>query len=132
MHSATIPGNVLTNNGDTIRWFIAGRMATGLASTNNIAVVFGSQTVLDTGLQIASNRQWTATGTITRTGNTSQRFESTLHWPGAGSFAITTNLVGDIAQTNGIDTVLRVQGASRRVAVLTNMLLKVIYEPAPR
>ncbi len=132
MHSATIPGNVLTNNGDTIRWSIAGRMATGLASTNNIAVVFGSQTVLDTGLQIASNRMWTATGTITRTGNTSQRFESTLWWPGAGSFAISTNLVGDIAQTNGIDTVLSVRGASRRVAVLTNMLLKVVYEPAPR
>ena len=132
MGQVVIPANTLTNNGDAIRWEIAGQMANALATTNNIAVIFGSQTVLDTGLQIASNRMWTASGTITRTGNTSQRIESTLHWPGAGTFAIATNFVSTIAQTNGIDTTLFVRGASRRVAVLTNMLLKVIYEPAPR
>lgn len=132
MGQVVIPGNTLTNNGDVIRWQIAGQMANALATTNNVAVVFGSQDVLNTGLQIASNRMWTATGTITRTGNTSQRVESTLHWPGAGTFAIATNFVSTIAQTNGINTTLFVQGASRRGAVLTNMLLRVIYEPAPR
>lgn len=130
MNQFTVPAHTLTNNGDSLRWWIAGRTAFALASTNEIAVIFGSQAVMDTGLQIRSNCQWTATGTITRTGNTSQRIESTLWWPGPGAASIITNIVTDIAQTNGIDTVLKVRGASRRIAVLTNMLFKVAYEPA--
>jgi hypothetical protein len=130
MNQFIVPAHTLTNNGDSIRWWIAGRTANALATTNNIAVIFGSEAVLDTGLQIRSNCQWTATGTITRTGGTSQRIESTLWWPGAGAASIATNYVIDIVQTNGIDTVLKVQAASRRVSVLTNMVFKVAYEPA--
>lgn len=130
MNQFSVPAHTLTNNGDTIQWEFAGRSALALDSTNNIAVIYGSQKVLDTGLQIRSNMYWTARGSITRTGNTSQRFESTIWWPGGGAASVLTNFVGDIVQTNGIATVLKVQGASRRVAVLTNMLFKVKYEPA--
>jgi hypothetical protein len=132
MNQFTVPGNTLTNDGDAIRWWIAGRMVSAIASTNEIAVLFGASTVLDTGLQIASNRQWTATGTITRTGVSSQRIESTFWWPGAGTAWTFTNMVTDIAETCGANTILKVQGASRRVSTLTNMLLKVAYEPAYR
>jgi hypothetical protein len=35
-----------------------------------------------------------------------------------------------IGANNGVDNTLQVQGASRRLSVLTNMLLRVKFEPA--
>ncbi len=130
--SFAVPAHTLTNNGDTIRWWAAGLCANAKATTNDIAVLYGTTTLLDTGAQIASNRQWTATGTITRTGASSQIIESTIWWPGPGSDPTSTNRVINGAEVNGVANTIQIKLGSTQVAVLTNKYFKVAYEPAVR
>jgi hypothetical protein len=131
--SCTIPAHTLTNSGDRILAEWGGTLAIALANTNNFKIVYGSQTILDTGLQIASNTTFNAWCKIWRTGNTSQHVEATLQWGpgGAVPFAF-TNVNLEIVQTNGINTTLALQGASQRVGAHTNNSFSVFYQPATR
>ncbi len=129
--SVTVQGNVLTNNGDVVEGFWAGKTLTG-STSNEFKLIFGSTTLLDTGMQSASNITFTASVKLIRIGVTSARSIATLSWgPQNAPFAFTnSNLV--IAETNGIDTVLKMQGASSAANAHTNNYFEVRYYPAPR
>jgi len=128
-----IPAHVLTNNGDTIHAVWGGIMPNALINTNEFQIVFGSQTILDTGLQIGSNTAFRAEAWITRTGNTAQHAEGRFEWGpgGAVPFAF-TNANLELAQTNGIDTSLALKGGARRGGAHTNNSFRVYYDPAAR
>jgi hypothetical protein len=131
--SNAVSAHTLTNNGDTIRaqWF--GRMPAALESTNQFQIVFGSQTILDTGLQTASNTAWQVELVMTRTGNTAQHCDAWLRWgPGGGVPFAFTNVSVELVQTNGIQTGLYLLSTSTRQGGHTNTACRVYYEPAPR
>ena len=128
----SIAANTLTNNGDMVIAEWAGVMANASANTNQFRILYGSQTVIDTGTQIASNCTWNAEVKIARTGNTSQLVMGHFEWGpgGAVPFAFTNvNIV--TSQTNGLSTYIALQGAARRVGAHTNNYFRLKYEPAP-
>jgi hypothetical protein len=130
--NVSIAAHVLTNNGDTIRATWGGRMQLAKVNTNNFKIVFGSETILDTGLQIASNCNFKAEVIITRTGNTSQHAEGWLAWgPNSVPFVFTNSNI-ELVQTNGIATTLALQGASQAVGAHTNNSFRVYFDPAVR
>ena len=125
----TLKGNVLTNLGDTVRVRWGGRFANAVVNTNNFKVIYGSETLLDTGMNIASNNVWRCEVLITRTGNTGQHVEGRLEWgPNAVPFAF-TNVNLEAVQTNGIDTLIALQGAARRPGAHTNTSMRIYFEP---
>lgn len=129
----TIAGHVLTNNGDTIhiQWRI--KQANAVANTNQFQIVYGSETVLDTGLLPSSNSVCTADLWITRTGNTSQHAEGRFEWgPGSGAPYAFTNTNVELVQTNGIATIFQLRLQARRVGAATNNWTRVWYDPAVR
>lgn len=129
--SFPITGHTLTNNGDELRFYAYG---TALAGTNDFRVVFGSQTILDTGNQTNLLTPFDIEGSITRTGNTEQFCNVIFTWgPGAGVVWHFTNSTMFAAQTNGFaSTALSIQGSSRRLGGMTNNYFRVDYLPAPR
>jgi len=131
--AVVVAANTLTNNGDTIRGDWGGVMPLATANTNQFTIVFGSQTILDTGLQIASNIVFRGWCEITRAGNTAQHAEAHFEWGpgGAVPFAF-TNVNLEISQTNGINTTLALQGAARRVGAHTNNFFRLSFEPYTR
>ncbi len=129
--NVTIAGNVLTNNGDVIHAKWGGVYTNTFVNTNQFQIVFGSQTILDTGLQPSSNSVWFGEVWITRTGNTAQHAEAYFDWGfGSGAPFGRTNVNLEIAQTNGINTTLALKGAARIAAAVTNNSFFVWYEPA--
>lgn len=128
-----IAGNVLTNNGDTIhvQWRI--KQANLLVNTNQYQIIYGSQTVLDTGLLPSSNSVCTADLWITRTGNTAQHAEGRFEWgPGSGAPFAFTNTNLELVQTNGIATIFQLRLQARRVGAATNNWTRVWFDPAVR
>lgn len=126
--SITIPANTLTNTGDSIRADWGGRMANALANTNQFQLVYGSQVVLDTGLQRASNTVFKASAILTRTGPASQHVEATFVWgPGGGVPFAETNVNLEISQTNGINNLFVLKGGALRPGAHTNNSLRVIW-----
>ncbi len=131
LSNVIIPAHTLTNAIDMIRADWGGKMADATANTNNFQIVYGSQTILDTGLNIASNCAFRAWVEITRTGNTAQHAEAHLEWgPGGGVPFGYTNVNIEITQTNGINTTLALRGAARRLFAHTNNFMRVQYFPA--
>ncbi len=127
----SVPAHTLTNALDMVRSDWGGKMADATANTNNFQIVYGSQTILDTGLNIASNCAFRAWVEITRTGNTAQHAEAHLEWgPGGGVPFAYTNVNIEITQTNGINTTLSLRGAARRLFAHTNNFMRVQYFPA--
>ena len=133
LDSVVVAAHTLTNNGDTIRAEWAITRPAALVNTNQFQIIYGSQTLLDTGLMIGSNSPVRAWCEITRTGNTSQHVEARLEWgPGGGAPFAFTNANIEIAQTNGINTTLKMMGAARRVGAFTNNFFRLTYEPYSR
>jgi len=136
--SCTIPGHTLTNNGDMIRAYWGGVSATAMQNTQNFQIVYGSTTLLDTGLQIGSNYLYRARIEITRTGNNSQHVDAQLEWLPqlqglTGLPWASTNVMREtLVETNGINTVLALKASARRVGALTNTQFRVYYDPAVR
>lgn len=117
----TVIGNTLTNTGDALRGQWGGKMANGLANTNRFTIMFGSDVILDTGLQTASNTTWQAEVLIVRTGISSCHAEAFFAWgPGGGVPFVRTNVNLELGTANGIARQLSLQGASRRVGAHTN------------
>lgn len=130
MGNVVIAGHTLTNTGDAIRFEADIAMPSATVNTNQFKLVFGSTTLMDTGLIPASNGPVHITGKITRTGNTAQHFRGALSFttPGQGSL-VSTNVNIELAETNGINTTFALQGASRRAGGATNNAFFVWYEP---
>jgi hypothetical protein len=127
----TIPGGTLANNGDTLTLQARGIMAVGSITpgTNQFQIIFGSQTLLDSGLQSASNTTYTLEATITRTGDTSQHVNGRLDWGAVVVPFAFTNVDLEISQTNSIDTVLRVASTGRVQGSHTNTFTRLIWAP---
>ncbi len=68
----TIPANVLNTNGDQIRFRMAGTFAAN-ANNKRVRIKYGATTLLDTTALAFNNADWTAHGTIVRTGATTQK-----------------------------------------------------------
>lgn len=131
--NVTIPAHFMTNSLDAVHAIWRGTMPLAVPNTNQFQIVFGSTTILDTGLQTASNTVFEAECWIVRTGNTSQHVEGRFEWgPGNGAPFAFTNANLEIAETNGINTVLALKGGARRLGAHTNNFFRVWYEPATR
>ena len=129
----SITGNTLTNNGDTLfaEWGI--KLQNTKENTNQFQFFYGATTMLDTGLQIASNCTVRATCTISRTGNASQHVEAHLEWgPGGGTPFAFTNANLEMAENNGIANILKAMGGARAVGAHTNNFFRVEWKPTPR
>ncbi len=127
----SIRAHTLTNNGDTVRAYWAGTMPAATANTNQFQIVYGSQTILDTGLQIASNCNWRAEVTIIRSGSTAQHAEGHFEWgPGGAVPFVYTNSNLEIVQTNGIATLLALKGGARIGGAHTNNSFRVYWDPS--
>ena len=129
----SITGNTLTNNGDTLfaEWGI--KLQITKENTNQFQLLYGATTMLDTGLQIASNCTVRATCTISRTGNASQHVEAHLEWgPGGGVPFAFTNANLEMAENNGIANILKAMGGARAVGAHTNNFFRVEWKPTPR
>jgi hypothetical protein len=129
----TVPAHTLTNNGDTVTAEWAGVMLSG---TNRFFLGYGSITnVLDlsgntNGHPLAS---WKATLRVTRAGDTEQRvFAEWMTSPGFGIRYSYTNREIALLQTNGVDTLMRLQGAAIRAGGITNDFLQVRFDSGPR
>lgn len=123
-----VAAHVLTNNGDMvhIQWRI--KLANSAVNTNQFQLVYGSETVLDTGLQTCSNGTCTADLWITRTGNTSQHADGRFEWGGSGFPYVVTNNNVELVQTNGISTIFQLRVAARRPGSCTNNWTRKWYD----
>jgi hypothetical protein len=131
--NVSIAAHVLTNNGDSIHAMWGGVMPSAAANTNQFQIIYGSQTIIDTGLQIASNTVFRAEVFINRTGNTAQHVEGRFEWgPGGGVPFALTNANLELVQTNGIATLLALKGGARAVGAHTNNSFRVWFDPGPR
>jgi len=68
----TVPANTLSTNGDHIEFKVSGTFAAN-ANTKRIRVKFGATTLLDTTALAFNGVDWSAEGTIVRTGATTQK-----------------------------------------------------------
>lgn len=129
-----IPGNTLTNLGDTEYFEAAGQTMNAAATTNRWQVTYGSETVLDTGATgLFSNTTYRIEGSITRVGNTAQIVEIGIKFSGLGvgsPFNQTNNVVATV-QTNGADMRLVVTVTSLRNGGVTNLMGRQRYFPSP-
>jgi hypothetical protein len=126
--SVTIPPHTLTNTQDRATFRTTGRFG-ATANAKEIKVYLGSEVILATGSQIVNSGAWTIEGEIIRTGNTSQSVNAEFH--GAGVTLFTTASSIDLAQTNGINTALKVTGTAAGDGDITNRTMTVWLWPAP-
>jgi hypothetical protein len=129
--STVVPSTALLNNGDSIVFSARGIMPAAQANTNQLVIVYGSTTILDTGLQIASNTAYRVEATLTRTADVGLLISSRCEWgPGGGVPFVFTNNVAAIAETNTVNTTLALQATARRQGSLTNMWTSLQWHPA--
>ncbi len=124
----TIPAHTLTNITDRLIIRSTGRFA-ATANAKQIKLVYGSETILDTGSQIVNSGAWVIEAEILRTGNTAQSASAEFH--GAGVTLFTTANSLDLVQTNGIDTVLKVTSTAAGNGDVTNRSMTIEYWPNP-
>ena len=139
LFSTTLAANTLGTVNSRVEWFGSGAMAALTAGTNQIQVIYGSQTILDTGLQTASNGWYQVSGTISSSGltagATNQYCKAKLDWWGTGVTGIpyiTTNVNIWLTQTNSIDTTFKLVTTSRRNGGITNELFYIDWKAAAR
>jgi hypothetical protein len=125
---------MLTNNNDSVILTWRGLV---LAGTNAWKLVYGSQTILDTGSFTNRDGGWEAGMEITRTGNTNQHVDAWIRYQQFFVSPSTNFLSGwqtnwDTWQTNGIAISNMLQVASNRAGSVSNNYLKVVYEPGLR
>lgn len=119
-------GHTLTNNGDRLTFRASGRFA---ANGNNktIQVIWGSELIYDSGAQAANSGSWVVTGEIIRTGSTAQSVNGS--YAGTGETLFNLANARDMAQTNGINTLLRVVSTATADGDITNRTFTVDYFP---
>lgn len=128
-----VPAHRLTNSGDAILALWSGKTMDSVENSNQIRITYGSETVLDTGLQPLSNSVFRAECRVVRTGGTSQHVDARIEWGlSSGAPFSVTNVNIEIGQTNGLTNVLAILGASTREGGITNNGLRIFFEPAPQ
>jgi len=129
--SIVIPSTALLNNGDSLVFLCRGIMPAAEANTNQFQVVFGSSTILDTGLQTASNTAYTVEATLTRTADVGLVVHGRCEWgPGGGVPFVVTNAVASILETNSVATALSLRSTARRQGSHTNLFTSLRWFPA--
>jgi hypothetical protein len=127
----TIPAHLLTNSADEAESEWSGVMLSG---TNRFVLGFGSITNLMDLSGMTNGHPlstWRALLRVTRTGNTGQRVYARFDFdPGFGIQFATTNRTVDIAETNGIANLIRLQASAIRAGGITNNYQRVTYKPA--
>lgn len=129
LQAVTIPADMLENTGDTVGMLAFGRFST-TGQSKRLLVVYGSETLLDTGLRAVSNGTWRVAGSISYLTPTSQYYAFDAKWDRAVAGG-GTNVSGIISQTNGIDISLLLQGAANVVSSITNEVLYIDYSSGP-
>jgi hypothetical protein len=134
--SITIPAHTLSNLNSSLIIEASGSMAAATAGTNQIRILFGSQVLMDTGLQTASNGWYRIRATISSSaltaGFTNQFTTADHFWWGTGVTGMPfrdTNFNTWTTQTNGINTTLSLATTSRRNGGITNESFRVRWVP---
>lgn len=127
LHVVTIGAHVLTNNNDRLLVRGSGRFA-ATSNTKQIQVVFGSEDVFDSGAFVANTGAYTVDCEIIRIGNTSQSCNCSFNGGTNVVYVRTSSL--DLAQTNGIATVLKITGTASGNGDITNRTLTVEWRPS--
>jgi hypothetical protein len=131
----TVPAHTLTNNGDAITAIWRGRTLVG---SNTLNLLYGSTTNVfgSTAITNLGGANWEYKATITRTGQTSQHVDAVISWEAEGIVARSLHGNVEIAETNGVNTLLTLQTSSLTprtgANTLTNNYLKIVFEPASR
>lgn len=126
--SYSLPAHTLSNGTDRVRFYVSGRFAAN-ANAKQIKCIFGSETILDTTSQIVNSGSWTLEGEIIRTGNTAQ--SAWAKYNGAGLSLFTSANAVELAQTNGIATLLKITSAAIGDGDVTNRTMTINWEPTP-
>jgi hypothetical protein len=126
-----VAGLLSTNNWDMYyhRWGLKFRSG---FSTNGLQVVFGSETIFDAGVFTNNTDSGYVETRIWRTGPTSGHAETTLFLGFCSLLGGGTNRNVEISQTNGIDTILQLKGASSRFMSFTNNSSYGEYKPVSK
>ncbi len=119
-------GHTLTNVGDRLVIRAAGKFSP-VADAKQIKLILGSETVFDSGSQTANAGAWVVNAEIIRTGNTSQAVNANYSGTAESLFNTANSL--DIAQTNGINTLLAINVTCAANGGVTNRTLTVTYYP---
>lgn len=130
----SITGHTLTNDNDRLTFEMNGQTMNAAATTNRFQVIYGSETLLDTGSTgFFSNTTYQVTGNIIRSGNASQVVTVGIKFSGlaVGSPFNMTNSVRASIQTNGINTPLTLAVTTLRNGSVTNLSTVLTYYPAP-
>lgn len=103
----TIPATMLKANGKSVTFEALGLFA---ANGNNktVKAIFGSQTIITSGVQTTNNNLWKLSGTIVRTASGSQQIVAEFQ---QGATVVTTTYTHG-TQTDTADIVLKITGAS--------------------
>lgn len=133
LYTHTFSSSLLCNDGDTVEFMAYGVTPTAQANTNELAIVYGATTILDTGLQTASNTTFRLSATLTRTGAIGLNVIARCEWgPGNGAPWVYTNSIASILESNTVDTVFAYRAAARRAGSLTNLYATLRWIPAGR
>ena len=123
----TLPAFMLTNVNDQVDFEFAGRMSFNQTTANQLQVVYGAKTVLDSGSQAATNTSFVISGTIVNRGPQSQFVKTVLDW-GGGAY-LTTNFTTQATENNWATSLLKLVGTSAGTSTITNEYMRVIYRP---
>ncbi len=127
LQTYTYLAHTLTNTGDRLIIRASGKFSP-VADAKQIKLLFGSETVFDSGSQTANAGAWVIEAEIIRTGATAQAVNASYSGTGATVFNLANSL--DIAQTNGINTLLAINVTCAANGGVTNRTLTVTYYPA--
>jgi len=128
--SIVIPSTALLNDGDRLVSIAEGVMPADQANTNEFVVTFGSATVLDTGLQTASNTTYKISATLVRKSEIGLVASGRCEWgPGGGVPFVFTNAVAVILETNSVATTLSLKSTARRQGSHTNLSTTLQFFP---
>lgn len=130
IYVAHIPRHQLTNSGDAIEVQARGTFSGDLGGNTTFQWVYGSQTILNTGSQTSSNGSWSTTLRIQSTGATAQTCDGWLQYAAQAAPFLSTNKVVNSAQTNGIDTAVRLVVTTANNGQVTNLASTLTFIPA--
>ncbi len=127
-----VPAHTLTNSGDSHLTVWRGNM---LAGSNDLKIVYGYQTVLDTGAFTNATTAWEAGLEVTRTGNVGGHADAWVKFVQVAGTLTADNLSGfranlELSCTNGTAITNVLQMSSSRTGAVSNNFMRVTWEPA--
>lgn len=127
------PAHTLTNTGDSVITTWRGDFLVG---TNNLKLIYGVETVLDTGAITNATGGWEAVMEVTRTGASAAYANGTVKFTQASGTPLASGgIIGrtvTLASVHGSANTNLLQIASNRAGAVSNNFMRVVYEPASR